>query len=180
MNVFNVRLNALFESEGFSQQDAVKRIEAETGERIPQTTFDGYLKKTEARATTLAALARYYKVSMEWLSGSSDDKTPCDELAKRAAPEDLKQAIALMIEMPKEQRDEITSLIKYKHAQWKALMNLIQTMNRVDRNGTLPARVKELSGIDPSTLDSISDIIGNDLFGNGDTQGRNEQIGINN
>lgn len=183
MSIFNNRLSALYDNGGLSQTETVKQIRELTGIDIPQTTFSGYLKSSEPTATKLAAIAKFYNVSMEWLTGVVHDRKPVSYMLEKLNDlqfsDEVGTTAQLIEEMPKDQRNEVITMVRARHAQWQALNNLIETVKRFDSDGSISARIVELSGIDPRNLNSSSDLVGNDLFSDGDSHGRNKQVQIN-
>lgn len=182
MTNFQRRFNNLHRQSGLSQLALSEKIRRVTGVNIPQTTLSEYLTgKIVPSLTNASAIANTYNVSIEYLNGETEERRPIAALEKRlsqlAMPPEIERAALLVTRMSKEEQSELVSYITMRYRQWQQLNSLIELARRMDRNGTIAARINELVGID-ITDHAPAELVNDDGFDNSDTGSINEQLSL--
>ena len=182
MTNFQRRFNNLHRRSGLSQAALSEKIRRATGVAIPQTTISGYLTGgIEPSITNASAIAKTYNVSIEYINGETEERRPIAALEKRLTqlhmPPEIERVALLMARMPKEEQSELVSYITIRYRQWQQLNSLIELAQRMDQNGSIAARIKDLSGID-ITDHASANLVDEDLLSDGDAGGVNEQLSL--
>lgn len=165
---FAQRLLKLHNENGLSQDDAVVMIRQKTGEVIHQTTYSNWLRgKKEPTISNLAALARAYGVSADYLAGLSDDPTPSEELShdlqEAQLPEHVEDAAKKLTCLSEVSQDRIIAEIeeRYRSEQrWQQIESLVKKM---DTDGSVSARL--LSKLDDLGGSLVAQDSGRELVG---------------
>lgn len=138
MKLFYDRLRQLHSQSGQSQQSAVDLIKRKTGEDIHQTTFGSYVRgDREPPISAVAAIAKAFNISIEWLCGMTDDKRPLSAVLLRLSeltfPADVEDAARILAQMPEKQRRVHIAAIERDHEErkenaerWKRLVRSLQ------------------------------------------------------
>ena len=178
MSNFNGRFKQLYNEGGISQADTSTYIYNATGVKIPQTTLSGYLANKEPRLSVALAIAKAYDVSLEWLAGVVDGKTPLsiavEDVHDVLFDPKVKTAAKQIAEMPDVEKQEIISYVAARYSQWRKIKNLVEVVRRFDTDGSLASRIADLSGIDAGRINSAGNLVSDKSFSNGDTHGINE------
>lgn len=156
---FGQRLRKLHEETDLSQEQAVEMIRKRTGHAIHQTTFSAMMRgANQPTLPTLLALARSYRVNLEWLTGLTNERKPVDELSGRimelSFPAEVESAAKMMAQLPPEQQRRWSAIIEgeYKEREerqqniekWNQLSRLVSLM---DGTGALRTRIESETGI---------------------------------
>lgn len=156
---FCQRLRQIHEETALSQEQAVEMIKRRTGYAIHQTTFSAIMRgANQPTLPVLLALAKAYRVNLEWLAGLTVERKPVDELLTRitemALPEDVERAAKLMALLPPEQQRRWGAIIEGEYREreerrlnaekWEQLSRLV---GRMDKSGELRARIEAETGI---------------------------------
>jgi transcriptional regulator with XRE-family HTH domain len=162
-STFCQRLRQLHEETELSQDQAVEMIKKRTGYTIHQTTFSAIMRgANQPTLPVLLALAKAYRVNLEWLAGTANERTPVDELSLRVAelslPEEVERAAKLMAQLPPEQQRRWGAIIegeykereerKHNAERWERLSRIVSLM---DKSGDLRARIEAETGISLSS-----------------------------
>lgn len=180
---FRERFRLLLKRSGLSQRELSERIQRETGVRIPQGTISDYVASgVEPSLANAVAIARTLGVSVEYLAGETDRTDTVTAMQTRLQqlrmPQAIEKAALLASRMPPAEQAEIVSYITVRFRQWKQLNGLIQLARKMDVNGSLAARIQDLSGVDISANDTPVNLIDDDLLSDGDTHGVNDQLAL--
>lgn len=158
-DAFGQRLRELHEETELSQEQAVEMIKKRTGYTIHQTTFSAMMRgANQPTLPVLLALAKAYRVNLEWLSGLTSERKPVDELSSRISelsfPSEVESAAKMMAQLPPEQQRRWSAIIEgeYKEREerrrntekWDQLSRLVSLM---DSTGTLRSRIETETGI---------------------------------
>jgi len=159
VDTFCHRLRQLHEETELSQEQAVDMVKKRTGYAIHQTTFSAIMRgANQPTLPVLLALAKAYRVNLEWLTGLTSERKPIDELLSRIAemalPEDVEHAAKLMALLPPEQQLRWRAIIEGEYREreerrlnaekWEQLSRLV---GRMDKSGELRARIEAETGI---------------------------------
>lgn len=163
MDVFCSRLRELHDETELSQEQAVEMIRSRTGYTIHQTTFSAIMRgANQPTLPVLTALAKAYRVNLEWLVGITSERKTTDDLSARVReltfPEGVERAARMMSQLPPEQQRRWEAIIEgeYKEREerkqnaerWERLSKIVGLM---DSTGALRSRIEAETGISLST-----------------------------
>lgn len=151
MKIFAERLRELHHRTGQSQQAAVDMIKMRTGHDIHQTSFSDYLHdRKEPGISATVAIAKAYGVSVDWLTGLTDDREPAALLYKRLTDmtfaQDVEDAARLLAAMPEAQRRVHIASIeadaeerRRNERRWQLIMESVRAAGvNLDLDGPVP------------------------------------------
>lgn len=180
MTNFQRRFNNLHRRSGLSQAALSDKIKRVTGTNIPQTTLSGYLTgNIEPSIGNASAIAQTYNVSLDYMAGRTEEARPVAALEKRLSqlrmPPEIERAALLVARMSKKEQSELISYVTMRYRQWQQLNSLIELAQRIDLNGSIAARIKDLAGIDIADHAPV-ELVDDDLLSDGDPSGVDEQL----
>lgn len=163
MDIFCTRLRELHAETELSQEQAVEMIKSRTGYTIHQTTFSAIMRgANQPTLPVLIALAKAYRVNLEWLVGLTSERKTTDDLSMKVQdltlPEGVERAARLMAQLPPEQQRRWEAIIEGEYREreerrqnaekWDRLSRLVTLM---DSTGALRSRIEAETGVSLSS-----------------------------